>query len=448
MRKLLATLASAIVTLALAVGGTVAAPPAQAANAGDSLTTATPLAFGSTFNGSISQSNTTDVFKIDLPSSGAVTISFTSVAKWVSLTLYDMDYGTVWGDQANYDYSLKMSSYSRTTYLVKGVHYLGVGRYWSSIGLDAGPEFDGAYSLKVTFTSSNESFTDLQDREKLPSAANVISLGNQYRGQLSEIKVSNRSTVRYTADRSVDYYTFTLASKMNLAFDAGVSLVCGPDGDYAEMELRSADPSINTSLLDRIVFSGETYSKTITTVPAGKYYFIVTNSGGSSFAYTECGGVYQFRFDQLQKVTFNVNGGKTLASGKASKTVVKGAKVGTLPTPSRTGYTFQGWYTAKSGGSKIATTSVVTKNVTYYAHWKAKTYTVKFNVNGGKKLAASKASKKVTYASKYGALPTPTRTKYTFKGWHTAKSGGTKITSASKVKITKTTTLYAQWKKK
>jgi uncharacterized repeat protein (TIGR02543 family) len=49
-------------------------------------------------------------------------------------------------------------------------------------------------------------------------------------------------------------------------------------------------------------------------------------------------------------------------------------KFGKLPVPTRTGYKFAGWYTAKDDGTKITGTTAVkiTKNTTYYAHWKKK----------------------------------------------------------------------------
>ena len=54
-------------------------------------------------------------------------------------------------------------------------------------------------------------------------------------------------------------------------------------------------------------------------------------------------------------------------------------------------------------------------------------------------------SKTVTYDSTYGTLPTPLREGYTFAGWYTASSGGTKVESSTKVKITANQTLYAHW---
>jgi uncharacterized repeat protein (TIGR02543 family) len=69
-------------------------------------------------------------------------------------------------------------------------------------------------------------------------------------------------------------------------------------------------------------------------------------------------------------VTFNPNGGTV---SPATRKVTIGAKVGALPTPKRSGYKFKGWYTAKSGGTKVsASTKMPAKNMTYYAQWKKK----------------------------------------------------------------------------
>jgi len=73
---------------------------------------------------------------------------------------------------------------------------------------------------------------------------------------------------------------------------------------------------------------------------------------------------------------------------------------------------------------------------------------VKFNVNKGKALSKAKKTKIVFSGTKYGKLPTPTRKGYTFKGWYTKKTSGSKITANSNVKSVKTRTLYAHWKKK
>jgi uncharacterized repeat protein (TIGR02543 family) len=140
-------------------------------------------------------------------------------------------------------------------------------------------------------------------------------------------------------------------------------------------------------------------------------------------------------------VSFNANGGSVSTS---SKSVTYGSTYGTLPTPSRTGYTFNGWYTASSGGSQITSGSTVTKTAshTLYAQWTPLSYTATFNANGG---SVSTSNKTITYGSTYGTLPTPTSTGYTFNGWYTAQTGGSKITSSTTVSNASNHTLYAQW---
>jgi uncharacterized repeat protein (TIGR02543 family) len=77
-----------------------------------------------------------------------------------------------------------------------------------------------------------------------------------------------------------------------------------------------------------------------------------------------------------------------------------------------------------------------------------KLYKVKFNVNKGKKLSKSLATKKVKFGAKLGKLPTPKRPKYKFRGWYTKKSKGKKYTSKTKLNKKATLTLYAHWKRK
>lgn len=64
---------------------------------------------------------------------------------------------------------------------------------------------------------------------------------------------------------------------------------------------------------------------------------------------------------------FSANGGTKLS--RASKKIVTGKTIGTLPTVRRKGYTLKGWYTKKSGGSKISAKTRIKKNQTFYARW-------------------------------------------------------------------------------
>jgi len=69
-------------------------------------------------------------------------------------------------------------------------------------------------------------------------------------------------------------------------------------------------------------------------------------------------------------VTFDANGGTVAES---SREVTAGETVGTLPTPTRRGYGFVGWFTAAEGGTQINASTPVSDNVTYYAHWAKQT---------------------------------------------------------------------------
>ena len=145
---------------------------------------------------------------------------------------------------------------------------------------------------------------------------------------------------------------------------------------------------------------------------------------------------------QPVNVTFNANGGSVETS---SKTVYHSDTYGTLPTPSKDGYDFDGWFTSSSGGTPITSSTKVTatSNQTLYAHWSAMEITVTFNANGG---SVSQSSKKVTFDSTYSTLPTPTRTGYTFEGWFTDSTGGSQISSSTEVTVTSSSqTLYAHW---
>ncbi len=142
-------------------------------------------------------------------------------------------------------------------------------------------------------------------------------------------------------------------------------------------------------------------------------------------------------------VTYNKNSG-TIANESSYTSYTYGTGL-TLPTPTRTGYTFGGWY-ENSGftGSKVTSISTnATGNKTYYAKWTANTYTVTYNKNSG---TIANESNYTSYTYETGlTLPTPTRTGYTFGGWY-ENSGftGSKVTSIS-TSATGNKTYYAKW---
>lgn len=161
-------------------------------------------------------------------------------------------------------------------------------------------------------------------------------------------------------------------------------------------------------------------------------------------------------------VTFDANGGSVSTT---SKIVTNGETYGSLPTPTRSSYSFDGWYTSASGGTRVtdSTTVDLTGNQTLYAHWLLM-YTVSYNANGGTGTPSSqtkienaalilsgiKPTKKyvISYNSNGGTVsPSSKNVSCTFNNWNTARNGsGTSYSPGSEYNANAEVTLYAQWK--
>lgn len=142
-------------------------------------------------------------------------------------------------------------------------------------------------------------------------------------------------------------------------------------------------------------------------------------------------------------VAFNANGG---SGAPDSQTKWYGTILTLSSTkPTRTGYTFQGWATSASGavayqpGGQYGADS----DVTLYAVWKANTWTVKFDANGGEGAPAAQTK---TYGIDLTLSSTkPTRALYNFLGWATSANGAVAYASGAKYTANADITLYAVW---
>lgn len=101
-----------------------------------------------------------------------------------------------------------------------------------------------------------------------------------------------------------------------------------------------------------------------------------------------------------RKLTLDANGG-TLADGQASKVVTYGQSFGELPTPTRTGWTFTGWYTESNGGTQITPTTTVTaaNSKQIYAQWQINTYKVSWTNGTGYTITVKRTSSPIAGAS-------------------------------------------------
>jgi len=147
-------------------------------------------------------------------------------------------------------------------------------------------------------------------------------------------------------------------------------------------------------------------------------------------------------------VTFDGNGG-TSSVGSMTTT---NQKLPSLPSASRSGsYSFDGWYTEKSGGTKITTDTVFSANTTVYAHWTytgggggynppVTYYTLRFETGGGSDIpSVREAYNAYIDLSQY----VPTWRGHTFIGWYSERSLTNKV---SGVYLTKDMTVYAGWR--
>ncbi|MCX7023241.1 MAG: InlB B-repeat-containing protein [Spirochaetes bacterium] len=147
-------------------------------------------------------------------------------------------------------------------------------------------------------------------------------------------------------------------------------------------------------------------------------------------------------------VTFDGQGADRQAS-PAKKTVTGSATtIDAQPVPpSRRGYIFGGWYTARNGGGSAFTTSTpVTANITVYAKWDTYTYIVTYDSQGAT-IPASPASKTVSSpATNVGTLPAPpSRKDFQFDGWFPPLAKGS-VRFTATTPVTADITVSAKWK--
>ena len=143
-------------------------------------------------------------------------------------------------------------------------------------------------------------------------------------------------------------------------------------------------------------------------------------------------------------VTFDGNDG----TPSVGSMITTKQKLTSLPDASRSKHSFNGWYTEKSGGTKITTDTVFSANTTVYAHWThtgdnnppVNYYTLRFETGGGSAIPGVRETYN-TYIdlTKY----VPTRHGYTFVGWYSEQSLVNKV---SDIYLTGDRTVYAGWR--
>lgn len=172
-----------------------------------------------------------------------------------------------------------------------------------------------------------------------------------------------------------------------------------------------------------------------------------TRSEVAVILYSFCEKVLGSGEETIYSVTFDHNypgGPSPVQQVKAGQTVAAPAD------PTRQGYVFVGWFTAKEGGNPFSFDTAVNANTTVYAHWTPEqggeipptgNVTVRFDYNF--EGAPTGQSVLVPVGNKVESVAPPTREGYTFTGWYTQPSGGSLYSFDTAVTVD--LTLYAHW---
>lgn len=247
--------------------------------------------------------------------------------------------------------------------------------------------------------------------------------------------VTRTSATQYTVKISASWETYYSGAKTNYGMTAssggssvslntfGTKSSSGSGtftGTYSISGNASASKTITVTFKNYNTDNGDSATKTVS--------FTVTVPAWTSYT-----------------IKFNANGG---SGAPSSQTKWKDQTLTLSSTkPTRTGYTFLGWSTSSTatsatyaaGGSYTANSAA-----TLYAVWKAITYTIKFNANGG---SGAPGNQTKTYGKTLTLSSTkPTRTNYNFKGWGTSASATTvSYAAGGSYTANAAATLYAIW---
>jgi uncharacterized repeat protein (TIGR02543 family) len=152
--------------------------------------------------------------------------------------------------------------------------------------------------------------------------------------------------------------------------------------------------------------------------------------------------IWQERF----VVSFDAQGGSANPGSSLNEILALDETTYNLPSVSKTGYSFNGWYSQASGGTLYnSVPSNLSENVTLYAQWSANDYNLTFDANFGDNETETQV---IPFGSTEALDTNPfTRTGYTFSGWNSSRDGeGTDYANLANYTMnSEGATLYAQW---
>ncbi|MFA6738884.1 MAG: InlB B-repeat-containing protein, partial [Bacilli bacterium] len=142
-------------------------------------------------------------------------------------------------------------------------------------------------------------------------------------------------------------------------------------------------------------------------------------------------------FQRSVVVTFNTNGGSAITE----QIIAVGGTVDMPDDPTKTGYDFSGWFQDVDLTSSFSETTTVEENLTLYAKWTPKNYTVSWDTVGGNDIDPTTVPYRGNIAR---PSPNPTKEGFVFAGWY-EDAAYTTAFSTNKTMPYNNITFYARW---
>ena len=264
----------------------------------------------------------------------------------------------------------------------KGLKSVSISANVTSIGAST---FSGCSSLQsVTFPDGVTSigqgaFTFCSELKSLTIPGSVISIGNDAFNWCNHIKDIYYAGTKAEWD-SIDGSNFYLKIK-NLLLHTSDGVFGAVGAEAITLNKTSATLVKGDSLqLKATVTPADAADGNVTWKTSNSRYLTVSNTGlvkavaaGTAIITASTGdgslsAICTIKVVNPYTIKFNKAATKATLS-TTSKKVIPGNAIGTLPTPKYAGYYFQGWYTAKTGGTKVTVSTKPAKSMTLYAHW-------------------------------------------------------------------------------
>ena len=293
---------------------------------------------------------------------------------------------------------------------------------------DGNVAFNGALSTldavsnTISITIANDSVTNFAtvDAAKFTIATSdgsILSASGKYIGATSDANSLNSGTTAYTNTLSINNGDFVCVSS------GGAYLRYNSTSGQTRFRYYKSSSYTNQKAI-------QLYKKVGTTAGGGS-----STTTYSDYS-TSCS-------TSAYIVTWNAtaNGGTCTT---ATSEINAGDELGTLPTATKEGHSFDGWFTASTGGTKITTATIPTGDVEYFAQFTPNTYTITYNkgTNGTGTVASTSKTYGVDATLSESTF---TREGYTQDGWSTTDGGDKVYDLGGTYTTNEATTLYPHW---